>query len=294
MILDKIVQRTRERVNLQKQIIPLEEIALALASQLNIHECNAITNSQSIAIDDIEHYSNLKPSTCKPLSIFPFEKALTSQGMSFICEVKKASPSKGIIAHRFPYLDIAKEYENAGANAVSVLTEPDFFLGSDIYLSEIKKQVAIPILRKDFIIDEYQIYQSRLIGADAILLICSLLDTSTLSRYIELADSLGLSCLVEAHSQEEIESALAAKARIIGVNNRNLQTFEVDINTSISLRKYIPDNIIFVSESGISTIEDIRKLCDIKASAVLIGEAFMRSNDISLCLSKLKEALARA
>ena len=289
MILDKIVQRTRERVNAQKQIIPLEEIkplALALASQLD--------NSECIAIEDRKCGSHPKPSTCSTLSTFPFEKALKSLGMSFICEVKKASPSKGIITHRFPYLDIAREYEKAGANAISVLTEPDFFLGSDIYLSEIKQQVAIPVLRKDFIIDEYQIYQSKLIGADAILLICSLLDTCTLSRYIELADGLGLSCLVEAHNQEEIESALAAKARIIGVNNRNLQTFEVDINTSISLRKYVPDNIIFVSESGISTIEDIRKLCDIKASAVLIGEAFMRSNDISLCLSQLKEALARA
>ena len=289
MILDKIVQRTRERVNAQKQIIPLEEIkplALALASQLD--------NSECIAIEDRKCGSHPKPSTCSTLSTFPFEKALKSLGMSFICEVKKASPSKGIITHRFPYLDIAREYEKAGANAISVLTEPDFFLGSDIYLSEIKQQVAIPVLRKDFIIDEYQIYQTKLIGADAILLICSLLDTCTLSRYIELADGLGLSCLVEAHNQEEIESALAAKARIIGVNNRNLQTFEVDINTSISLRKYVPDSIIFVSESGISTIEDIRKLCDINASAVLIGEAFMRSNNISQCLSELRGALARA
>lgn len=296
MILDKIAKHTRERVSAEKQVIPLEEIkplALALASHHNIHECNALTNSQSITIGDIEHYSDLKPSTCKPLSTFPFERALASQGMSFICEVKKASPSKGIISHRFPYLDTAREYESAGASAISVLTEPKFFLGSDIYLSEIKQHVAIPVLRKDFIIDEYQIYQSKLIGADAILLICSLLDTKTLCRYIELADSIGLSCLVEAHSQEEIESALAAKARIIGINNRNLQTFEVDINTSISLRKYVPDNIIFVSESGISTIEDIRKLCDINASAVLIGEAFMRSNNISQSLSNLKGALSR-
>ena len=296
MILDKIVQRTRQRIKEQKQIISIEEIkplALALASQPHTPECIVTTNSQYTAIGGSECYSHPNPDTCNPLSTFPFERALKSLGMSFICEVKKASPSKGIIAHRFPYLDIAREYESAGAAAISVLTEPDFFLGSDIYLSEIKQQVAIPVLRKDFIIDEYQIYQSKLIGADAILLICSLLDTSTLSRYIELADSLGLSCLVEAHSQEEVESALAAKARIIGINNRNLQTFEVDINTSISLRKYIPDNIIFVSESGISTLEDIRKLCDINASAVLIGEAFMRSHDISQCLSQLKGALTR-
>ena len=273
MILDKIVQCTRERFNAEKQVIPLEEI-------------------RPLA-EGIECFAHPNASDCSTCASFAFERALASQGISFICEVKKASPSKGIIAHRFPYLDIAREYENAGASAISVLTEPDFFLGSDMYLSEIKRHVTIPVLRKDFIIDEYQIYQSKLIGADAILLICSLLDTSTLCRYIELADSLGLSCLVETHSQEEIESALAAKARIIGVNNRNLQTFEVDINTSISLRKYVPDNVIFVSESGISTIEDIRKLCDINTSAVLIGEAFMRSNNISQSLINLKGALSR-
>ena len=191
---------------------------------------------------------------------FPFEKALAKEGMSYICEVKKASPSKGVIAEDFPYLKIAEEYEQAGASAVSVLTEPKWFLGSNDYLEEISKQIKIPILRKDFTVCEYQIYEAKIIGASAVLLICSLMDTQALKEYIELCDSLGLSALVEAHTEDEIHSALAAGARIIGVNNRNLRNFSVDTENSIKLRSLVPENVLFVGESGIKTSRDVVKL----------------------------------
>ena len=219
---------------------------------------------------------------------FCFENALRSGDVSFICEVKKASPSKGIIAQDFPYVQIAEEYELAGAAAISVLTEPEFFLGRIKYLTEIKNAVSVPVLRKDFIVDEYQIYESAAIGADAILLICALLDTKTLGGYIKTADSLGISCLVEAHDKEEIASALSAGARIVGVNNRDLKTFEVDITNSIRLRKYVPGGILFVSESGIKTPADVKALRDSGADAVLIGETFMRSEDKKSELAKLR------
>ncbi|MCD7739839.1 MAG: indole-3-glycerol phosphate synthase TrpC [Candidatus Gastranaerophilales bacterium] len=223
-----------------------------------------------------------------PKGDFEFEKAIKSSKIAFICEVKKASPSKGIIAKNFPYINIAKEYEEAGANAISVLTEPDFFLGSTFYLEEIAKSVKIPVLRKDFIITEAQIYESKVIGASAILLICSILDEDTLKKYIEIADSLGLSCLVEAHDEIEIKKAINAKARIIGVNNRNLKTFDIDINNSINLRKYIPDNILFVSESGITGSEQVKELEKNKVNAVLIGETLMKSDNKKQELKKLK------
>lgn len=210
---------------------------------------------------------------------FPFEKALKAGGISFICELKKASPSKGIIAEDFPYLEIAREYQEAGAAAISVLTEPFWFLGSDEYLREISQSVNIPVLRKDFTVDSYQIYESKILGASAILLICALLDTSTLKEYIRIAHSLGLSALVEAHTEEEVQSAIHAGARIIGINNRNLKTFEEDISTSIRLRKSVPENIIFISESGIKTKEDIDALEANNVDAVLIGETFMRSGN---------------
>lgn len=210
---------------------------------------------------------------------FPFQKALASPDISFICEVKKASPSKGIIAEKFPYLEIAKEYEEAGAAAISVLTEPYYFLGSDKYLKEIADTVSIPVLRKDFIVDAYQIYEARLIGASAVLLICALLEEGQLKEYLAIAHSLGLSALVEAHTEEEVEMALRCGAGIVGVNNRNLKTFEVDIALSGRLRHKVPENVLFVSESGIRTAEDIAKLRADKADAVLIGETFMRSKD---------------
>lgn len=208
---------------------------------------------------------------------FPFEKALKKEGMSFICEVKKASPSKGLIAPDFPYVEIAKEYEQAGASAISVLTEPEYFKGSNEYLTEISKNVSIPLLRKDFTIDDYMIYEAKVIGASAILLICAILTDEQLIEYIKLADSLGLSALVEAHTKEEVERAIQARARIVGVNNRDLKTFKVDVTTSIRLRKLVPPEFIYVSESGIKTPEDVKKLKENGTDAVLIGETFMRS-----------------
>ena len=210
---------------------------------------------------------------------FLFEKAIRRDEISFICEVKRASPSKGIISEDFPYMQIAKEYEKAGASAISVLTEPYFFLGCDEYLSEISKNVKIPILRKDFTVDEYQIYEAKMIGASAVLLICSILDKNQLSDFIAIADSLGLSSLVEAHDENEITKALEAGARIVGVNNRNLKTFDVDLNNSIKLRSFVPDNILFVSESGIKNPDDVRILKENRVDAILIGETFMRSSN---------------
>ncbi len=208
---------------------------------------------------------------------FPFEKALKKEGMTFICEVKKASPSKGLIAPDFPYIEIAKEYEQAGASAISVLTEPEYFKGANEYLTKISKAVKIPLLRKDFIIDDYMIYEAKVIGASAILLICAILTDEQLKEYIKLADSLGLSALVEAHTKEEVIRAMKAGARIIGVNNRDLKTFKVDVTTSLRLRSLVPPEFIYVSESGIKTPQDVKKLKENGTDAVLIGETFMRS-----------------
>jgi len=225
---------------------------------------------------------------CSGNPVFPFEDALRSSRMAFICEVKKASPSKGIIDEEFPYIEIAKDYEAAGAAAISVLTEPKWFLGKDEYLKEIRNVVKVPILRKDFTVDAYQIYEAKVIGADAVLLICAVLDTKHLQEYIRIADSLGLSALVEAHTEEEVQSALEAGARIIGVNNRNLKTFSVDLNTSIRLRKFIPAEILFISESGIRDATDIEKLRENKVNGVLIGETLMKSADKKKQLNELR------
>ena len=246
MILDKIIEATKIRVVQEKQVESPESVkaaALALPSDTG----------------------------------FPFEAALRQQDFNFICEVKKASPSKGIIAEHFPYLDIAKEYEVAGAAAISVLTEPDFFKGDKKYLQEIASTVKIPVLRKDFIIDEYQIYQAKVWGASAILLICACLDVPTLTKFRELADSLGLSSLVEAHDEHEVQMAIDCGARIIGVNNRNLKDFTVDVQNSVRLRNLVQDDVIFVSESGLETPEDIQVLRDNNIGVALMGETFMRS-----------------
>ncbi len=246
MILDKIIEATKIRVAQEKQVESPESVkaaALALPSDTG----------------------------------FPFEAALRQQDFNFICEVKKASPSKGIIAEHFPYLDIAKEYEVAGAAAISVLTEPDFFKGDKKYLQEIASTVKIPVLRKDFIIDEYQIYQAKVWGASAILLICACLDVPTLTKFRELADSLGLSSLVEAHDEAEVQMAIDCGARIIGVNNRNLKDFTVDVQNSVRLRNLVEDDVIFVSESGLETPEDIQVLRDNNIGVALMGETFMRS-----------------
>ena len=246
MILDTIVEATKIRVAQEKQVESPEAVkaaALALPSDTG----------------------------------FPFEAALRQQDFNFICEVKKASPSKGIIAEHFPYLDIAKEYEVAGAAAISVLTEPDFFKGDKKYLQEIASTVKIPVLRKDFIIDEYQIYQAKVWGASAILLICACLDVPTLTKFRELAYSLGLSSLVEAHDEAEVQMAIDCGARIIGVNNRNLKDFTVDVQNSVRLRNLVQDDVIFVSESGLETPEDIQVLRDNNIGVALMGETFMRS-----------------
>jgi len=246
LILDKIIEATKIRVAQEKQVESPEAVkvaALALPADTG----------------------------------FPFEAALRQQDFNFICEVKKASPSKGIIAEYFPYLDIAKEYEVAGAAAISVLTEPDFFKGDKKYLQEITSTVKIPVLRKDFIIDEYQIYQAKVWGASAILLICACLDVPTLTKFRELADSLGLSSLVEAHDEKEVQMAIDCGARIIGVNNRNLKDFTVDVQNSVHLRNLVQDDVIFVSESGLETPEDIQVLRDNNIGVALMGETFMRS-----------------
>jgi indole-3-glycerol phosphate synthase len=219
---------------------------------------------------------------------FPFEKALRADGVAFICEVKRASPSVGVIAEDFPYLDIARAYEAAGAAAISVLTEPHYFKGEDRYLREIAETVSIPVLRKDFTVDRYMIYEARVLGASAVLLICAILDRKKLAEYIALAHSLGLSALVEVHDEGELLMALDAGARIIGANNRNLKTFEVDTSTSLRLRKLVPENVLFVSESGIKTREDISALRQANVDAALIGETLMRAKDKKAALNALR------
>ena len=257
-ILEQIAAQTRERIEAEKRQTPTEEL---------IRQIEATEQKKS------------KQS---------FYEALKKPGMSYICEVKKASPSKGLIASDFPYLDIAREYEAAGASAISCLTEPFRFLGKDAYLQEIAAQVEIPVLRKDFTVDEYMIYQARLLGASAVLLICAILDDAQLRAYRELAESLGMDALVEAHDETEVGRAAVSGARIIGVNNRDLKTFTVDINNSARYRKMVPKEVAFVSESGIKTAEDIAKLLENGTDAVLIGETLMRSENKKQALDELR------
>lgn len=221
---------------------------------------------------------------------FPFEQALKNRDISFICECKKASPSKGVIAEEFPYCSIAKEYEAAGADCISVLTEPKWFLGKEEYLREISREVSIPCLRKDFIVDEYMIYEAKLLGAEAVLLICSILTEEQIKRYISICDDLGLSALVEAHEEAEIKMAVNAGARIVGVNNRNLKDFTVDTKNSLRLRSLVPDPVLFVSESGIGRPEDVAALRDMGVDAVLVGEAMMKAPDKKQKLQELRGA----
>lgn len=243
-----------------------------------------------------EEKKEISPEKMKELALaaksslpdFIFEKTLEKEGMSFICEVKKASPSKGIIAEDFPYVGIAKDYEQAGADCLSVLTEPKYFLGSDQYLREIRQAVELPILRKDFTVDTYQIYQAKVIGANAILLICSLLDEDFIRQGIQICDELGLSALVETHDEEEIQMAVRAGARIIGVNNRNLKDFTVDIHNSTRLREFAPEGTLFVAESGIQTREDVKAFEEQKVNAVLVGETLMRAADKKQKLDELR------
>lgn len=223
-----------------------------------------------------------------PKGDFEFEKALRKDDIAFICECKKASPSKGIIAEDFDYIKIAQEYEMAGADCISVLTEPKWFLGSDEYLKAIANTVNVPCLRKDFTVDEYMIYEAKILGAKAVLLICSILTKEQIREYIEICDKLGISAIVEAHDDTEVKMAIAANARIIGVNNRNLKDFSVDTENSKRLRKLIPEDVIFISESGIKSREDIKVLEDAEVDAVLIGETLMRSKDKKAMLDELR------
>ena len=257
MILDKLAESSRRRVEERKRTRSLEALRREAEAR------NAQTG-------------------------FPFETALGRQGLSFICEVKKATPSKGVIAKEFPYLQIASEYEAAGADAVSCLTEPEYFLGSDRYLEEIAGKISLPVLRKDFTVDPYMIYEAKILGASAVLLICAILDREEVREGIRIADSLGLSALVEAHDEAEVEKALDAGARIVGVNNRDLRTFQVDLDNSRRLRAMVPPDILFVSESGIRTPEDIRRLRENGTDAVLIGETFMRSPDKKKMICELR------
>ena len=254
-ILEEIAEKTRERIRKEKLQLPLEQLK-ALAEK-----------------------APQQPS---------FLEALKKTGMSYICEVKKASPSKGLIAPDFPYLEIAKEYEAAGASAISCLTEPFYFMGSDAYLREITETVDIPVLRKDFTVDKYMIYQAKVFGASAVLLICAILNDQELLEYRELAEALGMDALVEAHDEEEVRRAVAVGADIIGVNNRDLKTFTVDINNSARLRKLVPPEVLFVSESGIKTAADIEALRSNGTNAVLIGETLMISPDKKAALAELR------
>ncbi len=314
MILDEIAEKTKERVAEQKKKVPLEEM-------------------KRQALDIVARETDNGSS---PYSKFLFRDNLAADGISFICEVKKASPSKGLIAPDFPYVEIAKEYEAAGASAISVLTEPFYFQGSNQFLMDIKKEVNIPLLRKDFTVDEYMIYEAKVIGASAVLLICAILDDEQLASYLQLAHELGMSALVEAHDEDEVRRAIACGAGIIGVNNRDLRTFTVDIMNSVRLRKLIPDMVpakrspmkesakgstkgsgtdtvcnvrsdieydrgsdpfvehsvhqkmVYVSESGIKTKEDIDRLKANGTDAVLIGETFMRSPDKKKLFAELR------
>ena len=275
-ILDQLAEYARERTRSAKKRISTEEIrshALAVSKRAR---SNPELHKDAFSKD-----------------VFAFEKTLQKPGLSFICECKKASPSKGLIAPDFPYLTIAREYEAAGADCLSVLTEPKWFLGSDKYLREIAEAVDIPCLRKDFTVDEYMIYEARILGASAVLLICSILDREEIRDYIGLCDELGLSALVEAHDEEEVKMALDAGARIIGVNNRNLKDFTVDTGNSLRLRKMIPQEVLFVSESGVKNAADVAALREAGADAVLVGETLMRAQDKKAKLAELKSIRGR-
>jgi len=266
MILDEIVNKTKIRIAREKEILS-----------------PAVLKDQVLAQHSLDrNVRHVRHTFCS---------SLMKEGLSFICEVKKASPSKGIIDPDFPYLEIAGEYEEAGADAISCLTEPDFFHGSNRYLRDIASRVSIPVLKKDFIIDPYMIYQAKACGASAILLICAILDDRQLAEYLKLAHELGMDALVEAQDREEVSRALAAGAGIIGVNNRDLRTFQVDLGTSIRLRDLVPPECIYVSESGIRDAKDIEKLRNAGVNAVLIGETFMRSPDKKAMLQALRSRL---
>lgn len=260
-ILDQLADYARERVAADQERVPLDALKRLIAD-------GAVPTRES----------------------FAFEAALKKPGLSFICEIKKASPSKGIISEEFPYLEIAREYERAGADAISCLTEPKWFLGSDQIFREVRETVSTPMIRKDFTVDAYQIYQAKAMGADAVLLICAILSEEEICRSLALCDELGLSALVEAHDAVELQMAVRAGARIIGVNNRNLKDFSVDTNNSRRLRALAPEGVLFVSESGIQTADEVHALRESGVDAVLIGESLMRAADKKTMLEQLRGA----
>ena len=262
-VLDALAAHARERVEEKKRKLPLAE----LKRQLREREA---------------------------LRGFPFEAALREPGLSVIAEVKKASPSKGVIAEHFPYLEIAKAYEAAGASCISVLTEPKWFLGDDRYLREIAAAVSLPCIRKDFTVDPYLIYEARELGASAVLLICALLGRSELEEYLGIAEELGLSALVEAHDEEEVGRAAEVGARLIGVNNRDLKSFSVNMENSLRLRAAAPDNCIFIAESGVRTPDDTRALRTVGADGILVGEALMRAENKAELLQALRKGYEEA
>lgn len=271
-ILDEIAQATRLRVAEDKKRIPLE----AYKELLETGSSAQAAGAESLARENGGQR---------------FLNALRTPGMSFICEVKKASPSKGVIAEHFPYLEIAREYEAAGASCISCLTETQWFKGSNEVFTDIRKTVDTPMIRKDFVVDEYQLYQAKAMGADAALLICAITDDEHLLRYVDICEQLGLASLVETHDEDELHRAIAANAKIIGVNNRNLKDFTVDFGNSIRLRWLVPPEIAFVTESGVKTPEDIKLLADNGVDAVLIGETLMHADDKRAMLDTLKGLL---
>ncbi len=258
MILDELAEYAKERVKKAKGKITLEEMKYKALQLPKGNHC--------------------------------FKHALSEEQISFICEVKKASPSKGVIADKFPYIEIARSYQEAGASCISCLTEPKWFKGSDEIFCEIRSQVSIPMLRKDFTVDEYQIYEAKVMGADAVLLICALLDTDRQREYLDICRGLGIDALVEAHDELEVEAAVAAGADIIGVNNRNLKNFTVDFSNAARLRRLIPPEVLYVAESGVSSVEDVRELSKLGVNGVLMGEVLMRAEDKKTLLTQMRKA----
>ncbi|MCQ2506860.1 MAG: indole-3-glycerol phosphate synthase TrpC [Lachnospiraceae bacterium] len=286
-ILDELANYARLRVKADIEKISREEIIEKACDIVKAE--HAVINDKSLIdgklrLESMEEYRKL------PGRQRSFRQALAKLEFSLICEIKKASPSKGIISEDFPYLDIAREYEKYGADCVSCLTEPKWFLGSDEIFKEIRQEISIPMIRKDFTVDEYQIYQAKTMGANAVLLICSILDTKTIEKYLGICSELCMDALVETHNEEEIRSAVDAGAKIIGVNNRNLKDFTVDFKLAEKLRAMIPRTKVYVAESGVKSKEDVRILKEIGADAALIGEALMRAKDKEAMIREFKEA----
>lgn len=259
MILDEIVEKRKEQLQREMDNFPLEDMKeMALNSKNKNHG---------------------------------FKEALQTDGLSIIAEVKKASPSRGVIAEDFRPVETALAYEEAGAAAISCLTEEHYFKGGSKYFADIRAKVDLPMLRKDFIIDPYQIYEAKVLGADAVLLIAAILSEEKMKEFYELAKSLGLDCLAEVHNEEELKQTTACKCDIIGINNRNLKTFEVDLNTTSKLAPKIPYEAVLVSESGMMTKEDLLNVRKQGADGALIGEAFMRADNIQETMKELRSSL---